>query len=70
VRELDIAKGHVVDCLQLVDDLLDLRLCTEGVQTALENEDYEQAAQHIHRFLALDKAVFQLGEQWDKGVVD
>uniref|UniRef100_A0A914WXH7 Conserved oligomeric Golgi complex subunit 4 n=2 Tax=Plectus sambesii TaxID=2011161 RepID=A0A914WXH7_9BILA len=66
VRDLDVAKTRVVECLQRVDDLLDLRLCTEGVQAALLNEDYEQAAQHIHRFLALDNAVFQMGEQWEK----
>ncbi len=63
VSLLDVAKCRVVDCLQRVGDLRDLRLCTDGVQTALDQEDYEQAAQHIHRFLTLDSAVFQMGEQ-------
>lgn len=39
-----------------MEDLLDLQYCTEGVQTALQNEDFEQAAGHIHRFLSLDES--------------
>jgi hypothetical protein len=58
VRELDGAKCHIVDCLQRVDDLLDLRVCTDGVQTAMQQEDYERAAQHVHRFLTLDAQLF------------
>lgn len=60
VRELDLAKSRVVECLQRVEDILDLKFCTEGVQAALQNEDFEQAAGHIHRFLALDESVLQL----------
>lgn len=30
---------------------MDLKACTDGVKTALQNEDYEQAAAHVHRFL-------------------
>lgn len=43
------------DCQKRVQDLLDLQLCSEGVQNALKTEDYEQAAIHIHRFLGMDQ---------------
>lgn len=36
-------------------DLLDLQLCSDGVQTALRNEDFEKAAAHVHRFLSMDQ---------------
>ncbi|KAK0395654.1 hypothetical protein QR680_001376 [Steinernema hermaphroditum] len=65
VSLLDLAKGRVVDCLQRVSDLRDLRTCSEGVDVAIQEEDYEQAARHIHRFLTLDMAVFKMGEQID-----
>jgi hypothetical protein len=45
----------VSECQQRVHDLLDLQLCSDGVQTALRNEDFEKAAAHIHRFLSMDQ---------------
>ena len=44
------------DCQQRVNDLIDLRLCANGVKCALNDEDYEQAAGHLHRFLAMNEA--------------
>lgn len=35
--------------------MIDLKVCSNGVKTALEDEDYEQAAAHLHRFLAMDE---------------
>lgn len=61
VRDLDLSKTRVVDCLQRVEDALDLRFCTEGIRSSMANEDYEQAAGHVHRFLMLDSAVLGLG---------
>ncbi|XP_023722479.2 conserved oligomeric Golgi complex subunit 4 [Cryptotermes secundus] len=55
VRQLDIARGRVSECQQRVHDLLDLQLCSNGVQTALRNEDFEKAAAHVHRFLSMDQ---------------
>jgi len=60
VRQLDLAKGRVAECQQRVHDLIDLRRCSEGVTLALQEEDYEQAAAHIHRFLAMDEGVLRL----------
>lgn len=64
VASLDQSKSRVVECLQLVNDLLDLRMCAEGVQSAMRNSNYDEAAQHIHRFLTLDSAVFKVGDQF------
>nr|XP_018899080.1 PREDICTED: conserved oligomeric Golgi complex subunit 4 [Bemisia tabaci] len=55
VRQLDIARGRVSECQQRVHDLLDLQLCSDGVQAALRAEDYEKAAVHVHRFLSMDQ---------------
>ena len=59
VRQLDLAKTRVADCQQRVHDLIDLKLCSEGVVTALNEEDYEKAAAHIHRFLAMDESLLR-----------
>ncbi|KAJ1358591.1 hypothetical protein KIN20_017061 [Parelaphostrongylus tenuis] len=66
VSALDVAKTRVVECLQLAGDMYDLGVCSEGVDECISNEDYEQAAQHIHRFLTLDRAVFQFSSTAEK----
>lgn len=48
-------QSRVSECQQRVHDLLDLQLCSDGVQTALRNEDFEKAAAHVHRFLSMDQ---------------
>uniref|UniRef100_UPI00398E7DF9 conserved oligomeric Golgi complex subunit 4 isoform X2 n=1 Tax=Pristiophorus japonicus TaxID=55135 RepID=UPI00398E7DF9 len=63
VRQLDLAKNRIYQAIQRADDILDLKFCTDGVQTALRSEDYEQAAAHIHRYLSLDKSVIELSRQ-------
>jgi len=59
VRQLDLSKSRVAECQQRVHDLIDLKLCSEGVVAALAEEDYEQAAAHIHRFLAMDESLLR-----------
>lgn len=66
VSALDVAKTRVVECLQLAGDMWDLGVCSEGVDVCISNEDYEQAAHHIHRFLTLDRAVFQFSSTVEK----
>ncbi|CAJ0941825.1 unnamed protein product, partial [Mesorhabditis belari] len=66
VSSLDEAKTRVVECLQLAGDMRDLGVSSEQVDAAISGEDFEQAAHHIHRFLTLDKAVFQLRDSSDK----
>ena len=48
-------QSRVSECQQRVNDLIDLRLCSDGVKTAIADEDYEQAAAHLHRFLSMDE---------------
>ncbi len=50
-----VLQSRVSECQQRVNDLIDLKLCSDGVQTALAEEDYEQAAAHVHRFLDMDE---------------
>jgi len=33
--------------MQRVEDILDLKFCTDGVQTALQDEDYEKVTYHL-----------------------
>ncbi|XP_053491414.1 conserved oligomeric Golgi complex subunit 4-like isoform X2 [Ictalurus furcatus] len=63
VRQLDLTKKRLYQAIQRADDILDLKFCTDGVQTALRNQDYERAAAHIHRYLALDQSVIELSRQ-------
>jgi hypothetical protein len=65
VIALDTAKGRVIECLQLVGDLRDLKVCAEGVELAMKQEEFDAAAHHIHRFVTLDSAVFKIGNQMD-----
>lgn len=67
VKQLDVAKNRVVSCLQRVEDVMDLKFCTDGVQTALHDEDYEKAAAHIHRFLTLDEDILRMSAHADEG---
>lgn len=62
VATLDLGKSRVVECLQRVNDLRDLGTCASGVQESIKAQNYEEAANHIHRFLTLDSAVFKMGD--------
>ncbi|CAI5442038.1 unnamed protein product [Caenorhabditis angaria] len=70
VSALDEAKNRVVNCLQLAGDMRDLGVCAEGIDEAIRSEDFETASEHIHRFLTLDQAVFQIREFKDKDATD
>ncbi|ESO82827.1 hypothetical protein LOTGIDRAFT_108827, partial [Lottia gigantea] len=67
VRKLDLAKSQVSQCITRVEDILDLKFCTDGVQTALQNEDYETAAGHVHRFRNLDESVIRMSSDTAEG---
>lgn len=59
VRQLDKIRGRVSECQKRVQDLLDLQLCSEGVQISMKNDELEQAAAHIHRYLSIDQTKLQ-----------
>lgn len=42
-----------------MNDILDLQLCSQGVAAALRNEDYEQGAAHVHRYLSMDQKLLE-----------
>lgn len=55
VRVLDLAKNRVFEAIQRVDDVLDLKFCSDGVEKSMKEKDLETAAAHIHRYLCLDE---------------
>ncbi|XP_023017309.1 conserved oligomeric Golgi complex subunit 4 [Leptinotarsa decemlineata] len=55
IRSLDSARSHVDECQLRVSDLIDLEICSQGVQTAILDSDYEKGAAHVHRFLSMDQ---------------
>lgn len=68
VRTLDVARKRVQQTAKRVDDVIGLRSCTDGVQSAMQNEEYEKAAAHIHRYLAIDESTLlqsadEIGQQ-------
>lgn len=59
IRQLDSARGHVDECLLRVNDLIDLEICSQGVQQAILDLDYEKGAAHVHRFLSMDQSLLK-----------
>lgn len=49
VKDLDAVRGRVGNVTKRVNDILDVKNCIEGVQRAMEKEDYEEAASYIQR---------------------
>ncbi|KAG6453007.1 hypothetical protein O3G_MSEX007904 [Manduca sexta] len=54
VRQLDLARSRVAECQRRVHDLIDLQLCSAGVEAAIKAHDYETAAGHVSRYLSMD----------------
>jgi uncharacterized protein YoxC len=59
IRSLDAARSRVSECQHRVSDLIDLEICSQGVQTAILESDYEKGAAHVHRFLSIDQSLLQ-----------
>nr|CAH7757940.1 unnamed protein product [Callosobruchus chinensis] len=57
IRSLDVAKNRVEECQLRVNDLIDLDICSQGVQAAILDSDYEKGAAHVHRFLSMDQSL-------------
>ncbi|CAI9274724.1 unnamed protein product [Lactuca saligna] len=54
VRELDLAQSRVNETLLRIDAIVERSNCIDGVQKALENEDFESAANYVQTFLQID----------------
>ncbi|KAJ8918456.1 hypothetical protein NQ315_008153 [Exocentrus adspersus] len=59
IRSLDVARGRVDECQHRVSDLIDLEICSQGVQAAIMDSDYETGAAHVHRFLSMDQTLLK-----------
>ncbi|KAL3280546.1 hypothetical protein HHI36_003778 [Cryptolaemus montrouzieri] len=59
IRLLDEARSRVQECQSRVCDLIDLEICSQGVQAAILDSDYEKGAAHVHRFLSMDQSLLQ-----------
>ncbi|KAG5675147.1 hypothetical protein PVAND_005074 [Polypedilum vanderplanki] len=59
VRRLDTARTRAQEAQQRVDDLINLQLCSQGVMTAIKEENYEIGAGHVKRYLAMDKKILE-----------
>lgn len=46
-------------CLERVNDLIDLEICSQGVLQAILDLDYEKGAAHVHRFLSMDQSLLK-----------
>jgi hypothetical protein len=57
VRLLDRTKARLQETTKKVEDIIDLKQCIEGVAHAMEESDFETAASHVSRFLALDESI-------------
>ena len=42
VRLLDLAKNRVFEAIQRVDDVLDLKFCSDGVEKSMKEKDLER----------------------------
>lgn len=54
-RSIDQAKLRLQECLSKISDVHDLRACRNGINKAIQNRNYEEAAMHIKRFLSIDQ---------------
>ncbi|XP_022912920.1 conserved oligomeric Golgi complex subunit 4 [Onthophagus taurus] len=59
IKVLDRAKSRVEEVQKRVSDLIDLEMCSDGVQKAILDEDYEKGAALIHRFLSIDQSLLK-----------
>lgn len=51
MKRITTGLNNVQTCQSRVRDLLNLQSCSDAVQKALQTEDYESAAGHVHNFL-------------------
>ncbi|KAG0195890.1 Golgi transport complex subunit 4 [Mortierella sp. GBA30] len=59
VRQLDLEQSRVQMAIKHVEDVQELKFCISGVQRAMEQSDYEDAARYMHKALGFDKAILE-----------
>lgn len=56
MRELDLSQSRVRATISRITAIIDRTNCVDGLQAALDSENFEQAASFISTFLQLDGA--------------
>lgn len=59
VRKLDVARMRATEAQCRVHDIIDLKLCSQGVIYAIKEEDFEKGAAHVQRYLAMDRKLLE-----------
>ncbi|XP_044494832.1 conserved oligomeric Golgi complex subunit 4-like isoform X1 [Mangifera indica] len=54
VRELDLAQSRVNDTLLRIDAIVERNNCLDGVRIAMDEENFEAAANYVQRFIEID----------------
>ncbi|XP_012285348.1 conserved oligomeric Golgi complex subunit 4 isoform X2 [Orussus abietinus] len=67
VQQLNLARNRVCEYQNRVHNIPDLQSCSQAVIMALRNEDYEQAAAHVHRYLLMDKKLLEQNSEDNAG---
>lgn len=60
VRRLDGVQDRIKNTLERIDAILDRSNCLNGVNQAMDEQDYETAAQYVAKFIELDQDVGNL----------
>ncbi len=63
VRELDTAQSRIDDTLQRISIVVDRSNAVEGIRAALEVGDYETAAEHVSKYLELERRFGSMAEE-------
>ncbi|KAI1291602.1 Golgi transport complex subunit 4 [Mortierella claussenii] len=59
VRQLDLEQSRVQLAIKHVEDVQELKFCISGIQRAMQQSDYEDAARHMHKALGFDKTILE-----------
>ncbi|KAF0992984.1 hypothetical protein HZS_989, partial [Henneguya salminicola] len=58
-NQIFVAEKNIKNTIKFIDDLTDLKLCSESLEQCIATEDYEQASSLIYRFMKIDKRTLQ-----------
>ncbi|KAF9435221.1 Golgi transport complex subunit 4 [Entomortierella beljakovae] len=59
VRQLDLEQSRVQMAIKHVEDVQELKFCISGIQRAMEQLDYEDAAKYMHKALGFNKTILE-----------
>ncbi|CAL5229024.1 g12271 [Coccomyxa viridis] len=65
VRELDTAQSRIHDTLQRINLTVDRSSAVDGIKAALATGDFEAAAEHVSKYLQLDKQFSDVTDELD-----